>query len=541
MLGMRAGDAVRFARVGHPMSLRFRIVAASLVLAAAGGGAFVALRTLVPEGRLVAGVKLDGVPVPAEIAADPAAVERWIAARADAVLDRTLAVEVAGEKRSLRLRDVVTPVDAGAMRAAMFAVGHHGDALERLSNAWAARRGLRGFVLPISLRAEPIEALAASLKTSVDRTSVDARLDLAGHRVVPDVEGRLLEADGAVVAIEEALGALARDGSGATSATLMLPTLTTAARVTAQSLSEIDISTVVGTFETHFGRGGDQAPRAVNIENAARKLDGLVLRPGQLVSFNQVVGERSEANGFRVAWEIFKGEMRPGVGGGTCQVASTFHAAAFFGGLEVTERLPHSRPSAYIPMGLDSTVVWPVVDLKMRNPHDFQVVVHTTVEENTLRVELLGKSKPVSVVFAREVVDTFPYERRIEEDPSVPEGKAIKKQGGIRGYRVRRVRTIKYASGSPSRTETSYDVYPATTEIYRVAPGTDPAALPALPDDVAEALAKKHGAAANDAVACAGDCNPYEERPSLEVKNAAGVHDNVGDQAAPGRSLSIAR
>jgi hypothetical protein len=120
-------------------------------------------------------------------------------------------------------------------------------------------------------------------------------------------------------------------------------------------------------------------------------------------------------------------------------------------------------------------------------------------------------------------------------------GQAIKKQGGIRGYRVRRTRTFKYASGS-SKTESSFDFYPPTTEIYVVAPGTDPNALPSLPDDEKEMLAKKNGEPlpspdATDAVACAGECG---DKPTLEVKNAAGVHDAVGDQAAPSKSVSIA-
>src|SRR6185503_4092540 len=109
---------------------------------------------------------------------------------------------------------------------------------------------------------------------------------------------------------------------------------------------------------------------------------------------------------FKMAWEIFKGEMRPGVGGGTCQVASTLHAVAFFGGLEILERLPHSRPSAYIPMGLDATVVYPVVDMKLKNPHPFPVVLHTKVQGNKLRIELLGATKPVRVSFERELVKT---------------------------------------------------------------------------------------------------------------------------------------
>ena len=75
--------------------------------------------------------------------------------------------------------------------------------------------------------------------------------------------------------------------------------------------------------------------------------------------------------------------MVEGTGGGTCQVASTLHAIAFFGGLDIVQRLPHSRPSGYIPAGLDATVVYPVVDLKLRNPFTFPVVVHATVSANS--------------------------------------------------------------------------------------------------------------------------------------------------------------
>ena len=215
-------------------------------------------------------------------------------------------------------------------------------------------------------------------------------------------------------------------------------------RISSAFLKSLDISTVVAEFETFFSRSGDQKRRGKNIDNAAQKLDGVVISPGELVSFNDVVGERSEANGFEKSWEIFKGEMVEGVGGGTCQVASTFHAATFFGGFDVLERLPHSRPSAYIPMGLDSTVVFPAVDLKVRNPHPFPVVVHASTEGGKLRVELLGKMRPVRVAFGRDVTDTLPYKRKIEEDPALSGNRVIAKQHGIKGYKIKRTRTFTY-------------------------------------------------------------------------------------------------
>ncbi|MGZ3422302.1 MAG: VanW family protein [Polyangiales bacterium] len=522
-----------------------RALLALVVVALASGTAWGAERHFLPSGRVLPGVRVEGFSVPEQEAKDDGALRAFLARRVDASLDRDIEITVGKAKRTVRLRDVVTAdLDTTMLRTK--GVGHAGGLAFRLDEALRARKGLIDVQVPLAIDEAALEKLATGLKQEVDEPPADAKLDLEKHTVVPDREGHALDVDGAVALLSTELLARALDGlrfdpamkpPAAASVALSLATQT--ARVTAASLAKLDIGTVVGTFETHFGRGGDQAPRATNIENAAKKLDGLVLQPGELISFNSVVGERSEANGFKTAWEIFKGEMRPGVGGGTCQVASTFHAAAFFAGLDVLERLPHSRPSAYIPMGLDSTVVYPVVDLKLRNPHAFPVVVHTKVGANTLTIELLGKEKPVSVLFGRDVVDIYPYARKIEEEPWVKEGQAIKKQGGIRGYRVRRVRTMKYASGAP-KTEVSYDFYPPTTEIYLVAPGTDPDALPALPDDVQEMIAKKKGedppAKTPDAVACAGEC---EGKTPLEIKNAAGVHDNVGDQANPAKSIAI--
>ncbi|MBI2391125.1 MAG: VanW family protein [Deltaproteobacteria bacterium] len=549
------------------MPSRLRVLAALGLIPLATGVAFAAKATVLPGDRVLPGVRVEGLPVPDDIArGGEGALTTWIGRRVEATLARSVEVRVGKASRSLPLRELLAPVDAAIVARSVASLGRTGTLAARVDLAWRARAGAVDATIALAVRADVLEKLAADLKKEVDDPPTDARLDLTAHTVVPDHEGRFLDVDGAVATIETAAVARATFAlRGVVAADAPFEPIAVApspapARVTAASLAKLEIGAVVGSFETHFGRGGDQAPRAVNIENAAKKLDGLVLQPGELVSFNGVVGERSEANGFKTAWEIFKGEMRPGVGGGTCQVASTLHAAAFFAGLEILERLPHSRPSAYIPMGLDSTVVFPVVDLKVKNPHPFPVVVHTKVGANTLTVELLGKEKPMTVVFGREVVDIYPFVRKIQEEPWVEPGKAIKKQGGIRGYRVRRTRTFKYASGAASKTESSYDFYPPTTEIYVVAPGTDPNALPPLPEDVKAMLAKKNGEPipspdATDAVACAGECGEAKPAPngttpgtpnspnspsSIEVKNAAGVHDPVGDQASPTKSVSIA-
>src|SRR5262249_28583373 len=149
--------------------------------------------------------------------------------------------------------------------------------------------------------------------------------------------------------------------------TIDLVTHTVPARVTSADLVKVDVDKVLSSYETIFATFGVGVGRSANIQNAASKIDGTIVPPGQTFSFNDLVGPRTLENGFAVAPEIMGDEMTTGVGGGTCQVSSTLHVAALYGALEIVERQSHSRPSAYTQMGLDATVSYPTVDLKVRN------------------------------------------------------------------------------------------------------------------------------------------------------------------------------
>jgi hypothetical protein len=168
--------------------------------------------------------------------------------------------------------------------------------------------------------------------------------------------------------------------------------------------------------------------------------------------------------------------MRDGIGGGTCQVAGTLHAAAFFAGLDIVDRSNHSRPSGYIRMGLDATVVYPTVDLKLRNPYPFPLVLHATIDRGTLAFEIRGGERPAEVQLSTATVGVEPFKRKVEEATWVKEGKFVLKQKGIRGYSIRKTRTISLLGGE-RRVEVTTDVYPPTFEIYLVPPGADAEAL----------------------------------------------------------------
>jgi vancomycin resistance protein YoaR len=248
------------------------------------------------------------------------------------------------------------------------------------------------------------------------------------------------------------------------------------AQVTKTELGNIDISHVMGWFETRYPVG--EKDRNYNLKLAAEKLNGHVLMPGEEFSFNAVVGDRTEKEGFRVAHVIQAGEMIDGLAGGTCQISSTLNGAAFFAGLDITKGRPHSRPSAYITMGLDATVVYPTTDYVLKNPYDFPVAIRYVVAQGVVRVEILGKERPYDKIgFEREVLEQKPYETITREDPSLPIGSSLVEQPGFPGYKLER-RRVFWKDGKKVKVEKRKLEYPPTTEYLRIGTNPDPNLIP---------------------------------------------------------------
>ena len=449
----------------------WRWLTATALLGAAAGAAIWSSRELLPrEGEIALGVLVGG----AAVAPGTSAAEA-----AEAAAQRVLGQRVTftwGTERLVEtsLDALGGTVDTQALAGHLAAVGHEAGLFARVDAALEARRGHTDFPVHVTFPIEPLGEKLERIKDQHDTPPLSAKLDLAHHTASEHTPGRYLDVYAAVEALDRAVAHAGISGPGS----VVVPAFEIAPHASREAVLAVDTTQLVSRFETRFSEG--QIGRAGNVRRAANGMDGVVLMPGETVSFNANVGSRSTDNGFALAPEIYKGELRDGVGGGTCQVSGTLHAAAFFGGLDIVERINHSRPSGYIHLGLDATVVFPTVDLKLRNPYDFPVVLHAVVDKGTLAFEILGREKPAKVDFTTVTVGTASFKRKVEEDAGVKEGAVVVKQRGIRGVSVRKTRTIHLAQGR-ERVEVSTDVYPPTFEILKVAPGTDPDSLPPLP------------------------------------------------------------
>jgi vancomycin resistance protein VanW len=129
--------------------------------------------------------------------------------------------------------------------------------------------------------------------------------------------------------------------------------------------------------------------KLANIALSAARLDGVVVAPGETLSFWALVGRPSAAAGFAIGRSIRGGAVGGEVGGGLCQVSGIAYEAGLRAGLVVAERHPHSRDlyteaERFTSLGLDATVVWPYKDLRLVNPFAVDVQFRFVVRELTI-------------------------------------------------------------------------------------------------------------------------------------------------------------
>ena len=179
--------------------------------------------------------------------------------------------------------------------------------------------------------------------------------------------------------------------SGIYTGTVKVPTVKKEPEITEAMIRE-SFGLIGSEFTTTDGNDN----RNTNISQACDNINGTILEPGEVFSFNEVVGQRTYDNGFTTATVIAGGQYEQGLGGGICQVSTTLYNAALKSDLKIVERHTHAWPSEYISPGLDATVDWPALDLKFENDTDYQIIIVTWWDssDSSCNAEIYGKKLP---------------------------------------------------------------------------------------------------------------------------------------------------
>jgi vancomycin resistance protein YoaR len=231
------------------------------------------------------------------------------------------------------------------------------------------------------------------------------------------------------------------------SATAEGPDVTLAARTVKAAITTEDLKQVDGElgqpggFSTYYT--GTRNRRS-NVALAASHINGTLLRPGEIFSYNRVVGPRDEDNGFAEAPQIVHGKMVPGIGGGVCQVSSTLFNAVLLSNLKIVERSHHAFPVHYLKPGRDATVVYGALDLKFQNSTSAPVYIVASAKGGRLTFRFFGKKAPgQKVTLERGSQSVQPASSVVERDPHLPAGRRIVKQPAHPGIRVTWYRVVR--------------------------------------------------------------------------------------------------
>jgi vancomycin resistance protein YoaR len=236
--------------------------------------------------------------------------------------------------------------------------------------------------------------------------------------------------------------------------------------VTTEQAQTMGINERISTFTTTYSSGATQ--RVNNIKTLAAALDGKLVAPGQMFAFNAAVGERTAAKGYQEAPAIVNGKLVPQLGGGICQVGTTFFNAVFFSGLPINERTNHSFYISHYPKGRDCTVSWGGPDFKWTNDTGAWVLIKTSASSSSLTISLWGTSSGNTVTYTTsDFTNVVPFPIKQVPDPTLAAGAQIIDDPGVNGGRVTVVRTVT-RNGVVVRTDTFVSKYNPKEQSVRV-------------------------------------------------------------------------
>ena len=221
----------------------------------------------------------------------------------------------------------------------------------------------------------------------------------------------------------------------------------------------------LSTFTTRFDES--DRDRSTNLRIACQRINGKVLMPGETFSYNQTLGARTAAAGFKNGKVYEGGEVVDGIGGGICQISSTLYNAVVMANLQTVERRNHQFVTSYVGPGRDATVVYGAIDYKFKNTRKYPVRLKASAVNGIATVTIYGikEENEYTFKFETRTIDTIPLTTTYEEDATLPVGTEKVKRKGTNGIKTETYVTKTLNGKVVSRDLLSRDTYSAMTRI----------------------------------------------------------------------------
>lgn len=340
-----------------------------------------------------------------------------------------------------------------------YRIGREGNIFKRLLDIIKIRyKGVK-IDLKFVYNKDIIQQIVEKVSSEINVEAKDAEFHFNNGNIyiIDEVVGKSVNKDELIKTIEENL---------LTANTIKIPVESTIPKISKSLLSRIN--GIIGEYSTSFL--GSSPNRIENIRLSAESINGTILLPGQIMSFNEVTGPIREEFGYKDATVIVGGQYTSGVGGGVCQTSTTLYNALILAGVTILERSPHSIPPRYVDLGRDAAVAENLLDLKFRNDFDYPIYIATETKNNRIFVYIYGdiSHRDYTVKIESEVIETIkPGEEHIV-DEKLKAGEKVLVQEGRNGYKVRTYRYIIKDGIIVDKEIISTDYYKEKNYIYKI-------------------------------------------------------------------------
>ncbi|NLY20661.1 MAG: hypothetical protein GXZ08_05220 [Tissierellia bacterium] len=342
-----------------------------------------------------------------------------------------------------------------------YMIGREGNPVIRLSKVIGLKSNSEEVEIKEKFNSEKLEIAVETMAQDINREPINAKISIFNGEFKKEPEQDGIKLNGTIA--KEYINANISNND-----VVELPVDRTVAEVKIDSFEKINGK--LGEFSTEYS--GSVQNRKDNIALAASRISGTIILPGEIFSFNESLGDISEATGYKNATVIINGEFDSGVGGGVCQVSTTLYNAITKADLEVVERRNHSRPVAYVKRGTDAAVASGLLDLKFKNNYDFPIYIHAEENGSEILFSIYGDTtaKDYVIELETEMVEEIPRGVKEKYDPSLPEGAYGVEQKGNNGYKYKTYKVKKVNGEVVSRELYSSDYYPVRDRIVLVGP-----------------------------------------------------------------------
>ncbi len=227
---------------------------------------------------------------------------------------------------------------------------------------------------------------------------------------------------------------------------IIIPTIIIVPQYTTQDLlKKLVVFQELGTYTTSLENKEENT--IYNVKLASRMINGILVKPQEIFSFNKYVGPAEKEDGFKESTIIANGKFEDGYGGGICQVSSTLYNTALFANLQIVERYNHSiygDATKYVPLGRDAAIFYGYKDLKFKNNLDHEIVIFAKIFGDILQVDIFGRNEDKAEVEIiskdKKVID---YQIIRKKDPDLEPDQELVVQDGVPGYKIKTYRIIR--------------------------------------------------------------------------------------------------